>query len=405
MPCLSVPPPYTHTLQAYQGIPYTTSLTLVKLLARYRIRTIAPGKTHTAAIDERGRLLTFGCNKYGQLGVKDFKKHTGVSLLLGSFGGKVVTKVSCGDGFTIAATEDNQIFAWGNAGNGRLGMPADKEFGAEVCPAMPRPIFGSLHHVPDLSCQGWHTILIVEKVLNSKTIRSNSSGLSISSELGQGSSSTVDLEMEQDSEIGPRDGGSGGTVEADTEERELETPMMSVQSNSDESSCPFWLRKELQDAEFIPMPDSSQGSTPIQLPPSYAESATLPYDELQGLKAAAAAAAEKGLSTARVGCERVNGVEAAACKRSSGQQGLQQDHICCVASSELTQLREAVFRQEEMIRTLQKQVTDQQEENRKLWRAIERLTVNGAGTQSNSNMPGEGGASNQGSDRTAEDNQ
>lgn len=57
---------------------------------------------------ERGRLMTFGCNKYGQLGVKDFKKHQGVQLLLGPFGGKVVSKVSCGDGFTIAATEGEQ---------------------------------------------------------------------------------------------------------------------------------------------------------------------------------------------------------------------------------------------------------------------------------------------------------
>lgn len=52
--------------------------------------------------------MTFGCNKYGQLGVKDFKKHQGVQLLLGPFGGKVVSKVSCGDGFTIAATEGEQ---------------------------------------------------------------------------------------------------------------------------------------------------------------------------------------------------------------------------------------------------------------------------------------------------------
>lgn len=53
----------------------------------------------------RGRLITFGCNNYGQLGVKDFKKHQGVQVLVGPFGGKILTKVSCGDGFTIAATE------------------------------------------------------------------------------------------------------------------------------------------------------------------------------------------------------------------------------------------------------------------------------------------------------------
>lgn len=61
----------------------------------------------------------------------------------------------------LSVFPDNQIFAWGNAGNGRLGMPADKRFGSEVCPALPRPIFGSLHHVPDLSCRGWHTIIIM----------------------------------------------------------------------------------------------------------------------------------------------------------------------------------------------------------------------------------------------------
>lgn len=124
--------------QSYQGIPYITTLTLVKQLSRFKIQTIAPGKTHTAAIDGtkkktdislviehfyhfketypmfsgsavRGRLITFGCNKYGQLGVKDFKKHQGVQLLLGPFGGKIVTKVSCGDGFTIAATEGKNM--------------------------------------------------------------------------------------------------------------------------------------------------------------------------------------------------------------------------------------------------------------------------------------------------------
>nr|XP_023841975.1 serine/threonine-protein kinase Nek9 [Salvelinus alpinus] len=66
--------------------------------------------------------------------------------------------------------------------------------------ALPQPILGSLHHVPDLFCRGWHTILIMEKVLNSKTICSNSSGLLIGSGLGQASTSTVDLESEPGSD-------------------------------------------------------------------------------------------------------------------------------------------------------------------------------------------------------------
>lgn len=47
--------------QGYQGIPYTTALTLVKQLARFKIQAIAPGKTHTAAIDGKKT------NKYSDL--------------------------------------------------------------------------------------------------------------------------------------------------------------------------------------------------------------------------------------------------------------------------------------------------------------------------------------------------
>ncbi|XP_066551047.1 serine/threonine-protein kinase Nek9 isoform X2 [Amia ocellicauda] len=401
-----------HSGEVNQEIPYTTSLTLVKQLARFKVRCIAPGKTHTAAIDERGRLLTYGCNKYGQLGVRDYKKHQGVNLLVGPFGGKVVTKVSCGDGFTIAATEDNQIFAWGNAGNGRLGMPPDKGFGSEVCPALPRPIFGSLHHVPDLSCKGWHTILIVEKVLNSKTIRSNSSGLSIGS-VGQGSTSTIDLDSEHSSEAPLRDGGSGGTVEADTGMHGLETPIMSMTSETD-SSCPIWLRQELQDAEFIPMPPSPGDSLPSALSSPISESATLPYSELQELKAAAAAAAEKGLSTARVGCEKVNGVDetAAGWKKSSEPQcekKLQAPEEGCgsAVSSELAQLKETVRQQEVMIQMLQKQFSDQLKENEKLWKAIETLTLSTARSETNNNHPADRTPEEEGEepDRAARDSQ
>lgn len=56
-------------------------------------------------LTERGRLLTFGSNKCGQLGVGDYKKHLGINLLGGPLGGKQVIRVSCGDEFTIAATD------------------------------------------------------------------------------------------------------------------------------------------------------------------------------------------------------------------------------------------------------------------------------------------------------------
>uniref|UniRef100_A0A8C0JDN2 Serine/threonine-protein kinase Nek9 n=1 Tax=Chelonoidis abingdonii TaxID=106734 RepID=A0A8C0JDN2_CHEAB len=286
----------------YYEVPYTTSLTLAKQLSFYKIRTIAPGKTHTASIDERGRLLTFGSNKCGQLGVGDYKKHLGINLLGGPLGGKQVIRVSCGDEFTIAATDDNHIFAWGNGGNGRLAMtPTERAHGSDICTSWPRPIFGSLHHVPDLSCRGWHTILIVEKVLNSKTIRSNSSALGKSHVvtpqlgfLGMAQSSTTgggeEEENEREFETPDPSGGFRGTMEAD---RGIGGWVSATEamgdSNADSSSCPGWLRKELENAEFIPMPDSP---FPMSTDSSEPEKETLPYVELQGLKAASDASAE-----------------------------------------------------------------------------------------------------------------
>lgn len=273
--------------EAYHEVPYTTSFTLAKQLSFYKIRTIAPGKTHTAAIDERGRLLTFGCNKCGQLGVGNYKKRLGINLLGGPLGGKQVIRVSCGDEFTIAATDDNHIFAWGNGGNGRLAMtPTERPHGSDICTSWPRPIFGSLHHVPDLSCRGWHTILIVEKVLNSKTIRSNSSGLSIgtvvqSSSPGGGGE---EEDSRRESETPDPSGGFRGTMEADHGMEGFISPPLAVgNSCGASSSCPGWLRKELENAEFIPMPDSP---TPLSRAFSESEKDTLPYEELQGLKVA-----------------------------------------------------------------------------------------------------------------------
>uniref|UniRef100_A0A3Q2TI15 non-specific serine/threonine protein kinase n=1 Tax=Fundulus heteroclitus TaxID=8078 RepID=A0A3Q2TI15_FUNHE len=354
-----------HSGEASQNIPYTTTLTLVKQLSRFKIQVISPGKAHTAAIDERGRLITFGCNKYGQLGVKDFKRHQGVQVLVGPFGGKSVSKVSCGDGFTIAATEDNQIFAWGNAGNGRLGMPADKGFGSEVCPAMPRPIFGSLHHVPDLSCRGWHTIIIMEKVLNSKTIRSNSSGISIG--LGQEvSASLEDLDIEPGSDTECRSGGLGGTREVNTEGGLMDGPMMTFGNQTGDSSCPLWLRKELEDAEFIPMPEESDQSVHDRLS-SVSESVTRPYEELKELKAAAdAVSSEAGLATRQVSCDKGKCSDGA----SNGEFG-----ACCKASSDVAQLRETIAMQDKRIEMLENQIREQQKENEKLWAAINRSTL------------------------------
>ncbi|XP_066463760.1 serine/threonine-protein kinase Nek9 isoform X2 [Eleutherodactylus coqui] len=345
--------------EAYREVPYTTSLTLAKQLSFYKVRSISPGKTHTAAIDERGRLLTFGSNKCGQLGVGDYRKHLGINLLAGPLGGKQVIIVSCGDEFTIAATDDNHIFAWGNGGNGRLAMtPNERPQGSDICTSWPRPIFGSLHHVTDLSCCGWHTILIVEKVLNSKTIRSNSSGLSIGT-LAQSCSSRGSAGGEADSASEsiasePSDG-FRGTIEA-----EPETSPFNTTGNMESSACPSWLRQELEEAEFIPMPD-----TPSFQSMEFSQEMSQPLEELHNTSSAAPAMSLQEPQTCMCNAlqEEVKRLQGLVATCMSEQEALRRENAqLTVLVQELEDKLQAVVqgqtfsKQGETIQMLQRQV-------------------------------------------------
>lgn len=60
-------------------------------------------KIHSLFFSVYGHLFTFGSNKYGQLGVGDFRRRKGICLVGGGLTGKVVDTVTCGDGFTVAS--------------------------------------------------------------------------------------------------------------------------------------------------------------------------------------------------------------------------------------------------------------------------------------------------------------
>ena len=85
--------------QQPEASPWNSALAVFSLVLH------APCVPGCFSLLERGRLLTFGCNKCGQLGVGNYKKRLGINLLGGPLGGKQVVRVSCGDEFTIAATD------------------------------------------------------------------------------------------------------------------------------------------------------------------------------------------------------------------------------------------------------------------------------------------------------------
>ena len=56
-----------------------------------------------------GYLYTFGSNKYGQLGMGDFKTHNTIGRVTGVLTNHRVEKVTCGDGFTVVSTSGKYL--------------------------------------------------------------------------------------------------------------------------------------------------------------------------------------------------------------------------------------------------------------------------------------------------------
>lgn len=95
---------------------------LIETLRSKRIRDIACGSSHSAAITSAGELYTWGLGEYGRLGHGDNFTQLKPKLVQALLGHRVV-EVACGsrDAQTLALTEDGLVFSWGDGDFGKLG--------------------------------------------------------------------------------------------------------------------------------------------------------------------------------------------------------------------------------------------------------------------------------------------
>ena len=96
-----------------------------------RVLHVAAGARHSAVVQEGGALVSFGCGRYGRLGLGfEADVPQPPSVVEGALRGKPVIAAAAGSAHTLALTADGRVYAFGYNGRGALGLPGGSGGGA-----------------------------------------------------------------------------------------------------------------------------------------------------------------------------------------------------------------------------------------------------------------------------------
>lgn len=89
-----------------------------------KVIQVACGSYHSVALTEDGEVYAWGSNNCGQLGLGVSNNQATPKRVTGHLStyNKRIIAVSCGQSFTVALTEDGELYSWGYNGNGQLGI-------------------------------------------------------------------------------------------------------------------------------------------------------------------------------------------------------------------------------------------------------------------------------------------
>ncbi|XP_056632300.1 E3 ubiquitin-protein ligase HERC2 isoform X1 [Diorhabda sublineata] len=95
---------------------------MIEALKSKKIRDIACGSSHSAAITSSGELYTWGLGEYGRLGHGDNVTQLKPKLIKSLIGHRII-QVACGsrDAQTLALSDEGLVFSWGDGDFGKLG--------------------------------------------------------------------------------------------------------------------------------------------------------------------------------------------------------------------------------------------------------------------------------------------
>ncbi|KVH97083.1 Regulator of chromosome condensation 1/beta-lactamase-inhibitor protein II [Cynara cardunculus var. scolymus] len=125
---------------------------------------IASGGYHSLALTDEGRVLSWGYGGHGQLGHFTTQNQP-VPLVIESLASEKIVYIACGGSSSAAVTDKGQLYMWGNAKDGQLGVPGVPEiqpFPIEVKFLMDDDGLGS-HKVLSVAIGASHALCLVSR--------------------------------------------------------------------------------------------------------------------------------------------------------------------------------------------------------------------------------------------------
>jgi alpha-tubulin suppressor-like RCC1 family protein len=103
----------------------------------------------TVALDNKGRVYSWGSNNFGQLGIPSIK-YINIPQQIEYLSKEEIIDISCGDNFAGAITKSGRVYTWGQLGHGdKLDQNTPRVMKFDATPIQ-------------ISCGGAHTAILTQ---------------------------------------------------------------------------------------------------------------------------------------------------------------------------------------------------------------------------------------------------